>query len=786
MITFKRLKNGEPLAAELDRIKIESKKEGRFVLTIADIGESDYAEYAAVATSEVGEATVSAQLTLTSEPPTLAETLPEATKVAEGEPLVLSVKVDGSPLPDVKWFKNGEPIADGDDDGRISIKLLPDGTAQLEIASADPKDSAVYKMVAVNPSGEVETQTTADVKKTPKKATLDDVLPEEMTVVQGEPLLLIAKVSGYPPPQVQWMKDGRPIRSGQQTPGGGSYKMSSLPDGTVMLEIEGAKPEDGGKYSLAVSNDLGESQCDTQLDVEPPPSAPEFIVPFTPVKGTEGFPVRMEAKLTGYPLPDLHWMKDGKKIKSAQRLASLISYKKPEADGTVRISIPEAEPADAGDFTVIARNELGEARTIGSLEVRPRKSDDPESAPEVVTPPGDINVDEGEPIRITAVVAGNPIPTAEWSFNGEPIVAADEGSDGPVMSFDGDSVSLEIPKAKKTDEGQYELKLINDVGETTSPCKVAVRKIFSAPSFTQKFSDIQQLPGYDAKFMCKVAGLPKPDVYWTFNGKDIVDSSPDDPNGRYKTKRDGDLCALFIRDCADDRAGRYACIATNAEGEDRCEADLQVVDKLEKKEKQEAPYFLKRIGDCEVYEGMTAKFTACASGFPEPDYEWFRNGKKLFPNERIKMEREGNGLLRLVIKYVEEADVGEYSLRAFNANGEATCSAELSYDTLETRPKKSVGDQYADFDRFRQSGAPVPLPDRPIINFMSDRHLTLSWKPSVPIGPRLPVTYHVEMSEIPDGEWKKVIRFFIFILLADSDVILYQIAGPFGNPRLLL
>ena len=69
---------------------------------------------------------------------------------------------------------------------------------------------------------------------------------------------------------------------------------------------------------------------------------------------------------------------------------------------------------------------------------------------------------------------------------------------------------------------------------------------------------------------------------------------------------------------------------------------------------------------------------------------------------------------------------------------------------------------------------------------MSDRHLTLSWKPSVPIGPRLPVTYHVEISEIPDGEWKKVIRFFLFILLADSDVNLYQIAGPFGNPRLLL
>lgn len=191
-------------------------------------------------------------------------------------------------------------------------------------------------------------------------------------------------------------------------------------------------------------------------------------------------------------------------------------------------------------------------------------------------------------------------------------------------------------------------------------------------------------------------------------------------------------------------------------GETRCEAQLEVVDKIEKREKEEAPSFLKRIGDCEVYEGMTAKFTACASGFPEPEHEWFRNGVKMSAGGRVRMEKEGNGLLRLTIKFVEETDVGQYSLRVFNRNGEATCSAELSYDTLDSRPKRPVGDQYADFDRFRQSGAPVPLPDRPIINQINDRYLTLSWKPSVPIGPRIPVTYHVEMCEVPDGEWQKV------------------------------
>lgn len=28
---------------------------------------------------------------------------------------------------------------------------------------------------------------------------------------------------------------------------------------------------------------------------------------------------------------------------------------------------------------------------------------------------------------------------------------------------------------------------------------------------------------------------------------------------------------------------------------------------------------MKKIGDTEIYKGMTGKFTACATGYPEPD-----------------------------------------------------------------------------------------------------------------------------------------------------------------------
>lgn len=72
---------------------------------------------------------------------------------------------------------------------------------------------------------------------------------------------------------------------------------------------------------------------------------------------------------------------------------------------------------------------------------------------------------------------------------------------------------------------------------------------------------------------------------------------------------------------------------------------------------------------------------------------------------------------------------------------------------IEVHPRKPVGEQYSDYDRYQKSGAPIPLVDRPIISRMTDRRLTLSWKPSIPHGPRDPVTYQVEMCELPSGEW---------------------------------
>lgn len=78
---------------------------------------------------------------------------------------------------------------------------------------------------------------------------------------------------------------------------------------------------------------------------------------------------------------------------------------------------------------------------------------------------------------------------------------------------------------------------------------------------------------------------------------------------------------------------------------------------------------------------MTAKFTACVAGSPEPEVEWFKNDQKLFPCEKISMDHEPNGLLRLTIKDADDTDVGRYTCHIFNPYGDETCHAHLIYDS---------------------------------------------------------------------------------------------------------
>ncbi|XP_063238451.1 obscurin isoform X6 [Bacillus rossius redtenbacheri] len=720
----KELTSGGRLTIETDSEVLVSSS-----LSIAHFEESDEGKYSVTASNLVGQAQTEARLTLAQIPPSFGRPLDRAVDVDEGDTLDLKTKLDGSPIPKAKWYKDGEELAG---DGRVKLTALPDGTVRLLIDEVTPADCGAYRLVAANKNGQAQAICAVAVKPKTRKPSFSKSL-EDAKVVVGEPLKLEAQVMAFPAPEVKWFKDGHPVRPSP------AVSFVNQPGGLVGLHIDAARPEDAGTYTLSVANKLGEATGVAHVGVDAREKKPLFHCQLQPVAVVEGFPAKLEVKAVGHPPPTITWTRDGKEVVPDGRHIKEVRL----PDGTACLIIDKATPEDAGNYEVTASNDKGAVSSKGVLSVTGKERDAPEEKPSFLHDLRDASADEGSPLVLGAAFAGNPIPDVAWSKDGVPLAP----SDRVLLTCDSKKVGLEVKPAQLSDAGTYSCQLKNPLGSAESSAKASVRKVYQPPSFTQKFTDVQQRPTFDAKFPARVTGVPQPSIEWFFDDRPVRESD------KHHLRRDGDACCLYVRDCQPADAGRYRCRASNLEGEASCEAALDVVDKIGKVERAEPPEFLKRIGDCEVYKGMTGKFTACATGYPEPEFEWYRDGQRLFPSDRIRAEKEGSGLLRLTIANVDPADVGRYRLRVFNPHGEASCEAALSYDSLDSRPKRPIGDQYVDFDKHRKSGAPLPLADRPIISRMTDRRLTLSWKPSIPAGPRAPVTYRVEMLEQPDGDW---------------------------------
>ena len=72
------------------------------------------------------------------------------TTVTEGEEVKMTVKVSGTPIPDVEWQKGGKPIRDG---RRVKIDKNKDGVHELRIPRVETADQGEYSCVAKNKAG---------------------------------------------------------------------------------------------------------------------------------------------------------------------------------------------------------------------------------------------------------------------------------------------------------------------------------------------------------------------------------------------------------------------------------------------------------------------------------------------------------------------------------------------------------------------------------------------------------------------------------------------------------
>ncbi|XP_042155255.1 neurofascin-like isoform X8 [Oncorhynchus tshawytscha] len=176
-------------------------------------------------------------------------------KVIENNRTFLDCPYFGSPLPELRWFKNGQ--GSGLDGGHYRVYI--NGT--LEIKRARAEDQGTYTCVANNILGTEENQVRLEVKEPTRIVRA----PEHQSAIRGTMARFDCRVKSdlTLPITVTWLKDDKPLSLG-----------SRLKKDEDSLSIHNVHEGDEGTYTCTVKTEIDQDTASARLTVSDRPDSP--------------------------------------------------------------------------------------------------------------------------------------------------------------------------------------------------------------------------------------------------------------------------------------------------------------------------------------------------------------------------------------------------------------------------------------------------------------------------------------------------------------------------------
>lgn len=153
-----------------------------------------------------------------------------------------------------QWFYEGRLISEHDT--RFRSLYENDGVVGLEISAISVEDEGEYKCVAFNTHGKTETKCELLVNVEGKVIEP----PRDSTYRENETAVFKCRYDGNPRPEVKWFLGKKEIKNGSKYNIVNKHHLATL-------EIYDLTCEDGGGYSIVVSNDAGEDEVNFRLTI---------------------------------------------------------------------------------------------------------------------------------------------------------------------------------------------------------------------------------------------------------------------------------------------------------------------------------------------------------------------------------------------------------------------------------------------------------------------------------------------------------------------------------------
>ncbi|EUB61841.1 Muscle M-line assembly protein unc-89 [Echinococcus granulosus] len=536
--------------------------------------------YTCRARNDHGEAITTCQLHVRPiEPPRIVYPLSDK-QVPEGQSLELKLTFKGTPPVRAEWYVNGVPL---ESTQSSAIPNIFGDKAILKLPATYQQDVAQYTCLLRNPAGEAKSSCQVDLRsrRVERPLNIEDLVDAASVQPARRPL-----------PQ-------SPLQDGKQSPIASSPRLTTAParpesfdQGKVSprsvyspVSVEARPPWRATSVPPQFSSIYGTEHRRDLLapkrTFSPGQLPPHFTQPLHNAAATEGQMVRLQCRVLGRPKPQIDWYKDGVSLTSAPNYTV-----RSEGDRHC-IEFSDIYLTDHGEYTCVATNPAGVAKTSCRMDVEPLSSGD-ESAdrpPQIVKSlPRYLTINEGEGVTLECSFVGRPEPSITWYKDTVPLQA----SPNVEISQVGSTAVLSMTDSSIQDAGVYRAVASNRVGVCQSEIHVNILPADKGPRpmdaspfhegpprFTKPLRDIYMETRSPrlSRLDCFVLGIPRPTVEWRHANHRI---GPEDRRYHITADRPPGVHTLTIVQPSQDTAGHYEVLAENIHGSATCSATVHL------------------------------------------------------------------------------------------------------------------------------------------------------------------------------------------------------------------
>ncbi|CAK5074870.1 unnamed protein product [Meloidogyne enterolobii] len=535
---------------------------------------------------------------------------------------------------------------------------------RFKVTGVKPQHTYEFRVAAVNAVGQggwSENSVPIIAAPRPSKPIISmGMLARDMIALVGDPVKILVPYAASPKPEITWTKNGLPFDAQVRT-------RSEIESSDFLTQLNYPKCERGdtGTYSIKIENDLGSDSVDLKLKVVDRPSPPEGPLECDDI-GPESCRLAWKPPKDDGGSPITNYVIEKCRLIGGQenweRLSSFVR-------GTNTL-VPGLVENERYRFRVLAENQYGLS--------------DPLELPEPIVAKYQFSV-PGQPDKPTVRDFDRNWALVEWdppaSNGGSKILGynlqyRDQHSHKWITANKALIEQCNFKVSNLRDQGEYEFRVVakNAAGwSRPSPPsdKIQLRQRYGPPG-----PPIQlRAQTIGPNWVTLTWQPPADDGGCKLVGYVIEKREFGHQQWEMATPETTPLTEFTVPGLKEFHDYEFRAIALNSHGRGLPSLPTSPI-KIQETAGCK-PTIVVKPEDVACPYNKRAVLTCEAVGRPKPTARWLRNGREIPDGARYRVEDNGEGLYKLIIKEVWDIDGGDYTCEVSNVFGVDTATASL-------------------------------------------------------------------------------------------------------------